>query len=527
MSETSKRVENNECEMVDGKRSVKLTAKALANKVESLQKERKMYVNKIKDLIPAMKGLMKSRENAQELKSHLKTLTQRLDCAVNLHQTIIPLLPEDEKVKQNEWFSSIEKYSSTFKNKVTQWMDEMEHVPNLVGNDLEAAQDTGPSTTLEGLQDEVKPSDSISNVESRRCAKSATSGKSSGSGKRSSVSGTSSARIKAEADLAALMARQKLLQDKHALEEEEQQIRKRKEKLMLDEEIAASLAKVSVLRAASTSGSKHTGTERSNAMNSYLREEQRKTKLNIDAAPFVPHGLEKPGYQLKPLDNDQAVGPEIDRPSHATHLQPPASKRHLPAHKPQPSTFNTQMQPETIFITEDSACSVEQNNVLDIMRRQNEITTLLVQQQQRSSLPKRDIHIFDGDPLHFHAFMRAFENGVESKSDSSSDCLHFLEQFTRGRPRDLVRSCQHMDPARGYAQAKILLQQNFGDEQRIAAAYIEKALSWAPIKSEDVKALQDFSLFLRGCLNAMNEVQYMFEMNMPANMLTVIKKLPL
>ena len=38
-------------------------------------------------------------------------------------------------------------------------------------------------------------------------------------GKRSVVSTASSARLKAEADLAALMARQKLLKDKHELEE--------------------------------------------------------------------------------------------------------------------------------------------------------------------------------------------------------------------------------------------------------------------------------------------------------------------
>lgn len=93
-------------------------------------------------------------------------------------------------------------------------------------------------TPYEGLQDDVNPSDSISNVQSKRSAKRAVSGKSSGSGRRSNTLGTS-ARIRAEADLAALMAWQKLLQDRHALEVEEQQLRKCKEKLKLDEEIAA------------------------------------------------------------------------------------------------------------------------------------------------------------------------------------------------------------------------------------------------------------------------------------------------
>lgn len=59
MSEISERVENNGSEALDAKRNVKLTAKALANKVENLQKEHKANVNKIKGLIPAMKELMK------------------------------------------------------------------------------------------------------------------------------------------------------------------------------------------------------------------------------------------------------------------------------------------------------------------------------------------------------------------------------------------------------------------------------------------------------------------------------------
>lgn len=534
-------VESNET--VNAKRNVKLTAKALACKVENLQKERKTHVNKMKGLIPDIKELMKRKENVQEVKVQLQTLTQLLDTAVNLHQTIIPLLPEDEKTKQNDWFSSIERYSRRFKNDVAWWLDENEHVPNTVDkdeasatthvcvtqtNDAQhaAAQDTSPVTPSQVLQDDVNPSDSISNVQSKQSAKSVASGKSSGSGKRSNISGTSSARIKAEADLAALMVRQKLLQDKHALEEEEQQLRKRKERLKLDEEIAAHLAKVSVLRAASVSGSKSTATERSNAMNSYFKEQEEKTKFNVNATPFIPLKLETSKPQPKLMDGGPATRPRSDGLAHAARLQPPILKPRLPDPNPLPNAHNDHEHHGIHLNAGDSASCGEQNNVFDIMKRQNEITTLLVQQQQHAFLPKRDIQLFDGDPLQFHTFMRAFENCIESKSNSHSDCLYFLEQFTRGRPRDLVRSCQHMDPHRGYAQAKQLLQEHFGDEQRVAAAYMDKALSWATIKSEDVKALQDYSLFLRGCSNAMNEVQYMFDMDMPANMLTIIKKLP-
>lgn len=83
-----------------------------------------------------------------------------------------------------------------------------------------------------------------------------------------------------------------------------------------------------------------------------------------------------------------------------------------------------------------------------------------------------------------------------------------------------------MIPERGYQLPKELLHEHFGNEYRIAAAYIEKALLWPTVKSEDVKSLQAFSLFLRGCCNVMEELHYMQELDMPTNMRAIMTKLP-
>lgn len=50
--------------MEKGKRQIKPMAKALENKIERLQHERKSAVNKVNALIPQMKVHMKSKENA-------------------------------------------------------------------------------------------------------------------------------------------------------------------------------------------------------------------------------------------------------------------------------------------------------------------------------------------------------------------------------------------------------------------------------------------------------------------------------
>ena len=162
---------------------------------------------------------------------------------------------------------------------------------------------------------------------------------------------------------------------------------------------------------------------------------------------------------------------------------------------------------------------------MNIMENQNQITETLIKQQGQFTLPSVSIPVFKGDPLDYLFFMRAFEHGIERKTESNQDRLFFLEQFTLGQPRELVRSCQYMHPDRGYATAKELLKKHFGDEHKIATSYLDKGLNWAVIRTEDADALQAYSVFLTGCLNAMNSVQYLEELNHPVNMKAILSKL--
>lgn len=151
---------------------------------------------------------------------------------------------------------------------------------------------------------------------------------------------------------------------------------------------------------------------------------------------------------------------------------------------------------------------------------------MLVKQQTRSYLPPEDIAVFKGDPLTYKSFVRAFEHAVDSKTDSYQDKLYYLEQYTSGEPQELVRSCEHMSSDRGYHEARKLLQKQYGDELKIANAYMDKALRWPHIKSEDGKALNAYALFLIGCRNTMDDIEFMEEMDNPTNMRVVISKLP-
>lgn len=92
---------------------------------------------------------------------------------------------------------------------------------------------------------------------------------------------------------------------------------------------------------------------------------------------------------------------------------------------------------------------VTSESISDVMRRQNEITEMLIKQQNKMQLPHRDIPTFSGDPLNYRSFIRAFEQAIENKTASQQDRLFYLQQFTRGEPQNLVRSCEHMRPDEG------------------------------------------------------------------------------
>lgn len=59
---------------ISRKREPKLTAKALALRIETLQKDRKSKVNQMKSLILSMKDLMECDENALQLSSMVGSL---------------------------------------------------------------------------------------------------------------------------------------------------------------------------------------------------------------------------------------------------------------------------------------------------------------------------------------------------------------------------------------------------------------------------------------------------------------------
>ncbi len=60
---------------------------------------------------------------------------------------------------------------------------------------------------------------------------------------------------------------------------------------------------------------------------------------------------------------------------------------------------------------------------------------------------------------------------------------------------------------------------------KIAAVYMERAMTWPMMRVDDINALQSFSIFLRDCCNVMEDLQHIEEMNVPFNLRLIMMKL--
>lgn len=555
------------------KREPKPTAKAVALKIETLQKDRKAKVNQMKHMILSMKDLLKYDGNAPEVCSMLGSLKCLKDDASVLHKEVLPFLPPAEQDKQNEWFYSVCKHNDGFVEDVERWLNETKNLsqtvqttdanssqshvnlcsPLSVTPDPRAMEDfaepqlscasTIPSsaeavsssqnmhlsseyqnleTNYNDVENQIQPTDSVSNV-SRKSSRITTTTH----GSHSSRSSIASARLKIEAETAALQAHQKMLQRKHALQKEEEDLRRRKEQMELDTKIAVSMAKMKVYSDVRSEISEITNPPQTNApqiMNT------RAKSLNPNVESFLPSSSYAVSHLPASIQTQVAAENSKHFPTR-TVQQPIVRSKSRSTHSALPHSIGHDGRQERGSRLQDAHGSclqddLDEGNILKLIDKQNDIAALLVQQNNLSSLPPREVPFFDGDPLRYHDFMRTFEEVVEKKSSGYADSLHFLEQYTRGQPKELVRSCQHMIPSQGYIRAKDLLKEHFGNEVRIASAYMEKALSWKMIKSEDAKALQDYGLFLRSCCNAMQNIRYMNELNLATNMQAILAKLP-
>ena len=439
--------------------------------LSQLRKIRKVRLSACTRKMNDLKYMIATNENAENMQNGYEIFERLCDEFRAAHRSLQSVLSENERETDRvEWYEPRLKPFEEFQ----------ESLYNMLAQTRAEA---------ESAQLHIDPQDSISNVNSKAGTK---------------ISTVSSAHRKAMAERAALLARKEAMKELNKLEQERLAINSKIQDMQISAGLAESDAKIKVLE----------GFSDPDGMNSYI--ERHKRSIYPSETEGSPIEYARIGTVPKtPLQRILQTSKQTRRPPASTPKEPESHTSQLP--QPEQSRMRSRSRPRQEHGSE----------LASVMKRQNDIIDLLALQHQKASLPTREIPVFDGNPLNYITFIRAFEYGIEEKTKSSQDRLYYLEQYTTGQPRELVRSCFHIEPSsEGYRQALSLLKENFGDDIKVTMAYMEKAFNWTNIKSDDGKALQSYALYLRSCCNAMQELEIMQELNLPTNIKLIMSKLP-
>lgn len=136
------------------------------------------------------------------------------------------------------------------------------------------------------------------------------------------------------------------------------------------------------------------------------------------------------------------------------------------------------------------------SSICDLLRQGQQQQQMLVDVMQ---LPKTELPTFDGDPLKYWQFIRSFENSVDRVNADSNAKLMRLVQYCSGKALQVVECCLVMSPDAGYARAREMLAERFGNSYVISQAWIQCVSQGEALRTNDVRALQEFADTMRAC----------------------------
>ena len=136
--------------------------------------------------------------------------------------------------------------------------------------------------------------------------------------------------------------------------------------------------------------------------------------------------------------------------------------------------------------------------------------------------PKIELLEFHGDPMSYHSFIRSFEENVEKMLPDDGARLTCLIHLCKGEAGRAIRCCNLMDPTQGYARARRLLKQRFGDKHTITELWIKKLNEGGPRVN-----LQEYADELLDRYESLNALGALQEMDAQRNLLAMVTRLPM
>ena len=433
-----------------------------------------------------LENLIAVKANVDQVSCKLSEVERSLDKLWSCHCEYRNLLRESgdhsEVAHTDNYYSEIEMLTRVTLQQAQHWLEE-----NRLARD--------PPAATHG--DLVAPEDSVSQTGKESLRSSASSS-------------ASSARLKATAKKAALMARARLFEEQQSLKLKQMQMQQEQERLLLKAEIAEVSAEEKIYQLFEEQGKIPEIPEEhvhvalkppvetvmdKDAVKGVTRSEQshhqpdQKSVLN-------PLAMEWPIHNRHENVQGGTSGGMIPQEEDAHQLRREMQLLRECLGRPERSIAQSQGRPDLPPVRTSHATESDLTPLADYESR-----FLLLQQQMLETLqlPKTELISFDGNPLEYWMFIQAFDNSVGNAPVSDSAKLNRLLQYCKGEALKVIRCCAVKPAPIGYAKARSLLKERFGNDYKISEVWIKKVTEGPFIKSGDRYALQEIADDLTSC----------------------------
>ena len=158
-------------------------------------------------------------------------------------------------------------------------------------------------------------------------------------------------------------------------------------------------------------------------------------KLDPTVLPFIPKLQENQGDEnlaiKKESNENPAIKTESDQIDTGPRNQPPITQEQN---------------------TNDSCHGSPLNELISLQAKQTELSSLLINQQNRINLPTKEPPIFSGNAFDYPAFITAFDSIISENVPSNTDRLFFLNKYTNGKANEVVKGFLAVNSEHKYTQ---------------------------------------------------------------------------
>ena len=157
----------------------------------------------------------------------------------------------------------------------------------------------------------------------------------------------------------------------------------------------------------------------------------------------------------------------------------------------------------------------------------NELLQEIVKSQVINKLPTHEPPVFDGtDISSYRTFKLSFMRIIEREEVCDADRYFYLLKYTAGEAYTLVNSCYSKNATKALDSAKKALDSQYGNEFLQAQEILRKLRDWRPIKSENPNELARFAAYLMSCLNMMEDMTSLNQLNSWRDIREIVLILP-